>query len=314
MKVVFYASDKPREHLIAQAMKVGVEEAGDEFEIRRTAEYGEEADGNDRRWPGPSPDTDMAVFFGVKGQSRQLLIDHRSRGIPTLFLDKGYSREKGEEQHTKYTRVSINAAHPLNYMMKAPRTSDRADMLKIELKNRMPFMGGHILYCGSSQKYHDFYKLGDATTYAQKLFKRLRSLTERHFVYRPKPSWKDAVPIGGTSFSNGNSSIQDALRGCFCLITHGSSAALDAVIEGVPAITIGSSIARPVCETRFEAVNKPARPSDKSRRQWLNSVAYCQWTLGEFRDGSFWRYVKQELELLDSGPTGSLANLFGESV
>ena len=96
MKVIFYAADKSREHMLAGALAIGVRNAGDSFELRRTADYGEALEGPERKYPGPSPDTDVACCFGVKGRSREIVESHRGLGLATRMFDKGYTRDRGE--------------------------------------------------------------------------------------------------------------------------------------------------------------------------------------------------------------------------
>lgn len=295
MKVVFYASDKPREIMLAKALERAVRRTGDEFEIRRTGDYGETPDGDDLLYPGPSPDTDVACCFGVKGRSKQIIVDHRAVGKGTLFFDKGYSRGKGEGGHTEYSRISVNATDPLAYMMKQRRSDRRFRLLGVKLGRYSAYAGGHVLICGSSQKYHEFHKLDEPDTYAQKLVRVLRKHTQRQIIYRPKPSWKGARPIAGTSFSSGGCSIADALRGCHAVVTHGSAAAMDAVMAGVPAIVLGPSIALPVAEEDLAQVEQPRFPAEDERQRWCNAMAYCQWTTDELRDGSAWQELKAEL-------------------
>ena len=295
IRVVFYASDKPREIMLARALEKGVRSHGDAFETRRTFDYGETQEGDDRKYPGPSPDTDVAVCFGVKGKSRQIVNDHLAVGKSTLFMDKGYSRQSGEGGHTEYSRISVNGSDPLHYFMREDHRSDRWKALEVIVKPRQNGYNGNVLFCGSSLKYHIFHNLDDPTTYAESLFKKLRKLTERHLIYRPKPSWKAARPIGGTSFSNGSTSIAEALRGCHCLVTHGSAAALDAIVNGVPVIVLGGSIAKPVSDTVIEHVEKPFWPDDKLRSRWFNAMAYCQWTTEELRTGEAWDHLKTEI-------------------
>ena len=155
MKIVAYASDKPREHMLMNALKEGVLIHGDEFEMRRTAEYGETPDGEYRKYQGPTPDTDVAVFFGVKGKSRVIFDEHRAMGKATIYLDKGITRNKGAGGHTEYTRAFVNDAHPLAYMMARKMPKDRFKALGVKLSPRTG--GQNILICGSSQKYHDFH-------------------------------------------------------------------------------------------------------------------------------------------------------------
>jgi hypothetical protein len=296
MKIVFYASDKPREIMLAKALADGARALDDSLEIRRTGEYGETPEGDDLKYPGPTPDTDVACCFGVKGKSRQVVEDHRALGIATLFFDKGYYRSKGEMGHTEYSRISVNAGHPLKYMMERERSPDRFDKLNSPLRPRVKQgSGGHVLFCCSSAKYHQFHKLEEPNIWAVEMVKTIRRYTQRHIVYRPKPSWKGAKPIGGTSFSDGSTGIQDALRGCHCLVTHGSAAAMDAVLAGVPAIVLGNSVAKPVSGGGLESLESLYWPSDEERQRWANAMAYCQWTAPELRSGEAWAELRAEI-------------------
>lgn len=295
LKIIFWASDKPREHMLAKALEIGAINHGDTLEIRRTSDYGEDPNGDDRRYAGPSPDTEVACCFGVKGASKQILGDHAMAGIPTLYFDKGFTRAGGEGGHTLYSRICINATHPLAYMMLSAKPDDRWRQLKLKLGKRGRAQAGHVLYCGSSQKYHEFHGIGEATDFAYKVFRRLRKQTERHLVYRPKPSWHDAVPIAGVSMSYGGTSLEDALRGCHCLVTHGSSAAMEAIIAGVPAIVLGPSIARPVAEVAIDQVENPKWADDAARLAWASNMAYCQWTADELRSGEAWAHLRAEI-------------------
>jgi hypothetical protein len=187
LKVVFYASDKPREHMLAKALALGAAALGDEVEIRRTAEYGETDKGDYLSFPGPTPDTEVAATFGVKGKSRLILTEHRAMGRATLLLDKGYTRSKGEGGHTEYSRVSVNAFSPAGYMMLTPRRNDRFLRLGIRHEIYGKKCGGHVLVCASSEKYHEFHKLPPPDVWASRLIGKLGKLTDRQIVYRPKP-------------------------------------------------------------------------------------------------------------------------------
>lgn len=294
MRIVFYAADKPREIMLAKALAEGAQAHGDTLEIRRTADYGEDGGGNDLKYPGPCPETEVAVVFGVKGRSRQILDDHRAMGRATLFLDKGYTRERGEGGHTLYSRVSVNAASPLAYMMREKRTSDRWKRLGLKLEPRRE-NGGHVLIATSSQKYCEFHKLGDANTHAAKLVAQVRKQTPRQIVYRPKPSFHDAEPLGGVAMSGAHQTIWDALRGCHCVVTHGATAAMEAVIVGVPAIVLGDGIAKPVAGDAIDQVETPPWVGDEERFRWACAVAYCQWTGDELRSGEAWGHLKAEI-------------------
>lgn len=298
MKAVFYAADKPREIMLARAFQSGVTGCGDTFEVRRKAEYGENPDGTDRKWAGPSQDTDVAFVFGVKGD--QIFWDHRALDIPIIYVDKGYTREtKGGEGHTLFSRCSINASSPIAYMMDLRAKTDRLERLGLEFKPLRKPGGGHIIYASSSQKYHEFHKLGDATVLAQKVIRRLKGLTDRQLVYRPKPGDKSARPIMGAAYSTKAQSMMDALRGCHAVVTYGASAVFDAILEGVPAIVLGEAIAAPISQRVMDTsveIESPHWAKEGDRIKWGSALAYCQWTSKEMASGEAWTHLRREIE------------------
>jgi hypothetical protein len=301
--VIMYAADKPREIMLARALEQGVREHGDTFEIRRKAEYGENPDGTDRRYVGPTRDTDVAVVFGVKGD--QIFWDHKALGIPVIYIDKGWSRDtKGGEGHTLYSRCAINASSPIHYMMDMKVPHDRLERLRIEFKPRRSGEGGHIIYASSSQKYHEFHRLGDATRLAEKTVRRIRGLTDRQVVYRPKPGDKSAKPIMGAMLSTRAQSMTEALKGCHAVVTFGASVCMDAIVNGVPAIVLGDGIAAPVAQRTMdtrEDLEHPFFPNDVERMRWAAAMAYCQWTRKELASGEAWTYLRDQIRGLQHG-------------
>ena len=297
LKVVFYASAKPREIMLAKALTEGCRRHGDELEIRWTSDYGENEQGDDLKYPGPSQDTHVACTFGVKGKSLWIMRDHLAVGKSTLLLDKGYTRQKGNDEagHTLYSRISINAGDPSDYMMLKKRSGDRWDQTKITPVEHQPKpSSGTVLICGSSAKYHTFHGLEEPTQWAQNLIRKLLKMTRRHIIYRPKASAK-LPPIQGASYSGPGSSIRDALRGCHVMITYGSGAAIDAMVAGIPIIALGKSVGSPVAEKELENIETPFWPDPLLRSKWFNAVAYCQWTTEELRTGEAWEDLKQEV-------------------
>lgn len=310
MNIVFYSAGKPREEMLADALALSVRNTKDTFEKRWNGDYGETDAGDDRKYPGPSKDTDVVCVFGVKGRSRAILEDHWLMGKSTLFFDKGYSRQKGEGGHTEYSRISVNAASPADYMMERKCSTDRWVKLNVNLQPRQS-KGGHVLICGSSGKYHEFHRIGDPTEYNVKIVKRLLKLTSRQLIYRPKPSDHAARPIAGASYSHGECSIIQALRGAHCLVTHGSASAMDAIIQGVPAIVLGKGVASPVAENDLDKIEEARFPTYDDRLRWCFALAYCQWTTQELREGIAWDHLRREIERQKAMPK-PLGGLGGE--
>lgn len=280
MRVRFWHSDKGREVLLAEAFLEGVKRHGDEVSFRA---LGEEF----------TPDCDVAVMVGVK--SRDLWRAHSRASIQCIYLDKGYSRHSrpGDARGWEYWRVSVNSHHPTR-RFRNDYPTDRMEQFGWGFE---PWRksGEHILLAGSSAKYHNFYDLKPPTEWAQKIVKQIRGQSKRPIFYRPKPSWKDAVPIDDTSYSSEASSIIDVLKNCHALVTHGSNACFEAMALGVPSIILGDAVMKPLSSTSIEDIERPRLASDEDRKAMLAFLAYQQWTLLEFHDGLAWPFIRRQL-------------------
>ncbi len=270
--IIFFYSDKQREKALATAFVKGALAHGLDAE---TTSLG----------VGVPPSVTLACMVGVK--SAKLWRFYQKRGIPTMMFDKGYSR------HTKgrcweYWRVSYNDHHPTSTtLMKRNYPGGRFNGLgfKIEPWRKQ---GDHILIAGSSAKYHYFSKLPDPTTYAEYLIKAIRYITDRPIIYRPKPSWKGATPIEGTSFSSCKDPLKGVLTNCHAVVTHGSNTCFEAALNGVPSIIMGEGVTKSISSTSLYDIETPAM---NDREQLFYNLAYHQWTLAEFESGKAFKTI-----------------------
>lgn len=294
MRVRFYiAGDKQRELDIAEVVGHGIRACGDVFETAAAAAFVE-----------PS-DAEIACVFALKGRAREILDAYRLAGARTLLFDKGLIRAStGMGAPMGYFRVALDEFMPLARMTGRRWPSSRWLATGMApLPQQQKTEGGRIIYAGSSQKYCDFHGLGDATEYASDIIrqigKHLPKPRKRDWpiVYRPKPSWADAVPIAGTIFSRPPEALGSLLRGAHALVTHGSHAAIDAILAGVPAVVLGPGAARPVASTSLEDIAAGLRfPAHAERLAWLSALAWWQWRVEEMQDGSMWRFLRAEME------------------
>lgn len=283
MKVCFFRSDKPREGSLADAFVSGLRAHGDEGIIRELT--GE---------PLVASDCEAACMVGVK--SRGIFQANWRAGVHTVMLDKGYSRHKspGPLRGWEYWRVSVDGHHPTANLMKVARPIDRFEKLGIEI---LPWRtaGSHILIAGSSAKYHEFYGLKGPTAWTKGVVKTLRNTSERPIVYRPKPSWADAVEITKTRFSRLPESMLDVLTDAWVTITHGSNACFESVINGIPCIILGDGVAKPISSTSLDDIESPRLADEAERIAWASALAYQQWTLAEFYSGEAWATIKGQI-------------------
>jgi hypothetical protein len=284
MKVLAWVSDgKKRERVLADALVAGAQQHGDidaEIRIKGLHDHIE--------------DCDLACLVGVK--NIEMFRAYRKRGINCLYCDKGYIRRLAEEtdrnaEWLTYWRVAVNAHQPITFVAKAKRSYKRAERAGMRLE---PWRerGEAILVDGSSAKHYAFHDLGNPTEVAKELIDRVKAITDRPIIYRPKPSWHGAVPIEGTEYSNGKD-FRTAFARTHALITYGSNLCYDAVLAGVPSIVLGEGIARPISSTALDAVECPRLATSDERKQWVSNVAWCQFELPEFKNGLAWDTIKE---------------------
>jgi hypothetical protein len=281
VKIALFLSDKERERKIGDALSAGFKLHGDEVRVISTQDFDtDKGDG-----------AQLAVMVGVKGRSKEIFEYFRRSGRHTLLIDKSYF-DRGE-----YYRVSLDGFQP-HYAHAKPRSRDRLLSFDINLAP-MRKSGKHIIYAGSSQKYCNWHDIGDASAFAADTCFKIRKLTKNSFpiYYRPKPSWAamhpdEVVPVKDTIFSGPQESLKDRLHDCHALVTHGSNAAIEALISGIPVVLVsteGACAAWPLAGHVLDGdIMAPPIPTDAQRMQLFADLAWCQFTLEEMAAGLAW--------------------------
>jgi len=272
MHVVFYHSPKERCHDFAAHFVAGVREHGDTIETRSI--NGDIA-----------KEQDCAVILGVK--KRRLFKELEQRGTPMVYIDKGYTRE------WTHRRISTGATQPSHYLGKWGKPNDRRLKFGWNFKpwrKHQPNYG-HILLALSSPGYHLYEGMPNPEEFAFATTEELRKYTQRPIIYRPKPNQpRNEVP--GTILSPISDNIEQALEGAHCVIVTGSSVCLQAMMMGIPSLVLGDSIGLPISSVDLQNIEYPYLAMPNQREQWLNDLAYCQWSLDEYQNGSAWEHVR----------------------
>lgn len=294
--------EKQREHDIADAVGHGVTSRGDRF-VKLDA----------GKFEAPDPAVDVACVFALKGAAKRILTAYEMMGSRTLLFDKGLIRAStGIGGPGGYMRVSLDTFMPLvriERMMKEGVSANRWVATGLRPRDRVISMvDSPVIYCGSSQKYCDYHDLGDEHEYAELICKKVRKATPKSHpvIYRPKPSYDLARPIEGTIFSRNHGTPSDhlvvgalglLLPRAWALVTHGSHAAIDAIVAGVPSLVIGDGAAKPVSLEDFHSLSEfPPFPDRETRFRWLAAVAWWQWTTSEMYSGEMWDFLRSEME------------------
>jgi len=100
------------------------------------------------------------------------------------------------------------------------------------------------------------------------------------------------------TFVNGkNVSWEKQINTAHCVVAYTSGLSIDAVIHGIPVVACDEgNFAWNVCERRIESVENPGMAREENVQQWLNNLAYCQWTPNEMETGECWSHLKHNVE------------------
>lgn len=282
MRVLFYwHTPNLGAKWVTESMQNGIKFHGDSVSVRPLATF----------QPEQIREADV-VFTHTVGFSRPVLEACQKYNVTSVYYDKGYFSRAWKAKHPQaYVRFSVNRFQPIEYLMHLDCPDDRWKDLKIELKPRQQY-GENVVFAGCTQAMADWYNF-DISEYAHIILSEVQKHTKKPVVYRPKKSLTPPKPIPGTIYSHYERKIQVEIQQSSVVITFSSNAAVDALINGVPAITLGPSIAYPVTPHDLNCVDDTPYPEGHLLKKWLYNLAYCQWRFDEMECGKAWEEIKR---------------------
>ncbi len=193
-----------------------------------------------------------------------------------IVLETGYiNRGNGEDNHYAAGFNGLNGRADFKNKNMPP---DRWGKLGISVK---PWRtdGKHILLCGQVpwDASVDHIVFEDWLGLTRRL---IAEATERPVRFRPHPQ-----------ISKPDLSLDEDLEDCWAVVTFNSNTAVDAAIRGIPVFVSDlGSMALTVANTDLGVIELPHTPE---RQQWLNDLAYTQWTPSEMKEGLAWAHLSQ---------------------
>lgn len=260
---------------VVPLLVAGARRAGDEVTVMADTDY---------RAEHPE-EYDAAIFWGYVLTLQAVMAGFNEAKKAPVYLDLAYW-DRGNSY-----KVSVGARHPTAYFQKVKHGSDRRKRYGIE---PVPFAkdGKIILLAGMSVKGAWAEKEGDFGYYETQVVEELRKYTDRPIVYRPKSKGVSAG-IPGTKLSLMSEPLAPLLRKSWAVVTRHSNVAVDGLVVGVPAFA-KAGVASAVGLQDLSKIETPYYPDDGVLEQFLNDVAYCQWSEQELKDGTVWRHLKNE--------------------
>lgn len=234
-------------------------------------------------------------FYGLAPPRPAIREAYIAAGRTVIMADIGYwGREIPGAGLDVYHKLCLNSSHPNLYMQHRKHDDARMGSFHYECKPRRAG-GEYILLSGLTPKAAGV--LGYAPLeWETMVYHQLRAVTDRPIMLRFKPGRDSGHRIPGTLFSPGSQPFQEALRGAHCVVVRHSNLAMDAIINGVPAVCLEGCAASPVSGNNVEDVIDPPFPTDAERWQWLCDLSYTQWTLTEIERGApFFYFIQNKM-------------------
>ena len=176
--------------------------------------------------------------------------------------------------------------------------------------------GKHILICTQPKDNWSMDGL-DPVDWAVDVITKIRKHTDREIKIRPHPNHMQIVPqleqrlknvwvrpkmdgneVRGSSEQKDNykMSFQQDLDNAWAMVTHNSTAGVDAAVYGIPVFnTDAKALSWEVANHNFDTIENPATPD---RTQWLNNLGYAMWSQQEIEQGLAWQHLKPKVEEL----------------
>lgn len=235
-------------------------------------------------------DTRVAIFYGLADGLHAILRAYAAAPwAKAVYVDLGYWGRRKSSRFDGYHKMVADARHPTDYFQNIPKPPDRLAVHGVQIKPWRP-EGRHILVAGMSAKAARAEGM-DPERWESETIERLRRITNRPIVYRPKPNCDRARPIPGASFER-DSSIEEALLDCHAVVTHHSNVAVDALMAGIPCIS-PFGVASRLSRHSVDDIENLLMP--EGREQFAADLAYCQYSVSEMRAGIAWRYIMGEI-------------------
>lgn len=218
---------------------------------------------------GAPLDASGSVFYGIDSSNLKAL----QNSTNYYYLDNAFF----DSTRQQYFRITQNALQPTKI-----KSSDgqRFNRLGIQIK---PWRkdGKHIVVVMQSAS---FLKFVGGYDRMHSLVAELKKITDRPIIVS---EWNRDKASAGTS-------LLPLLKNAWCLVTWSSAAAITAILEGIPAISLGQSAASTMGKdiTRINRLIDDPYESNY-HYEWACWLANNQWTISEMRDGTAWRMLNE---------------------
>tara|TARA_R110000868_G_scaffold400052_1_gene674174 strand:- start:219 stop:836 length:618 start_codon:yes stop_codon:yes gene_type:complete len=168
------------------------------------------------------------------------------------------------------------------------RPSDRWHRLGLEISRRR--RGGSILIVAPDQKPCTFYNV-ELDTWLEETISTIRQHTDRPIVVRERTRSRN---------ERKTNRVEQSLTDTHAVVTFNSIAATESVLAGTPVFVLAPcNAARPVANLDLTQIETPWFPDQDQIQAWANHLAYGQFHISEFKNGSAEHILRATEEMIN---------------
>jgi hypothetical protein len=232
---------------------------------------------------------DVAVIWSVLWNGRMFknkdVWNHfRKQGKPVIVLEVG-----GLDRGILW-KVAVNGINGDGYF--GPKENDDKRRKKLNIWPKPWYKTHDIIICSQHGNSHQWDGMPPISQWIEETISKLRTYTDRKIIIRPHPRFsynrqdffKDIVveyPREITSTYD-SFNFEEKLKTAWAIVNWNSNPATQAAIDGVPVFVGPSSLAAPVGNLDWSKIENPDTPD---REQWVNDIAYTEWSVDEISGG-----------------------------
>ncbi len=223
---------------------------------------------------------DKPILIRSMGK-RKLIHDCWKNKKMFYYMDSGYvGNYKSSANPYGYKLWHRIVKYDVQHSVIFARPDDRWKRLDYPIHKRKKG-GRHILLVTPSEKPCKFYGI-DRDTWVNDTVAEIKKHTDRPIIIRDKAPRQQRI----------NKTIFEDLNDCYAMVTYQSIAAIESVLYGVHAFTLGYTAADFVANKDLRDLEKPAEYDEETIYKWACHLAYCQYHIDEFKDGTAYRILR----------------------
>jgi len=219
----------------------------------------------------------------IRSMGKRKLIDWCLKNNHTFYyMDSGYiGNYKSDDNPMGWKYYHRIVKNDVQHGKIINRPDDRWKRLKYPI---MPLKKGrHILLVTPSEKPCKFYGI-DRDTWVADTIIEIKKYTDRPIVIRDKQPRPNRL----------TKTIFEDLENCHAMVTYQSIAAVESVLYGVPSFTLAPTAADPVCDKDLSLIENPTLQDKDKIYKWACHLAYGQFHVNEFKDGTAYKMLMKE--------------------